>query len=120
MNKIAVGPEAAGTIDITASPLDNLVNIADAKRTYVEDLTVCVLDRERHKPLIEQIRASGARIRLILDGDVAPAIATAIRGSGVDVLMGVAPSIRGFSPPPRFGAWGAISSASSISRATMI
>jgi len=89
MNKIAVGPEAAGTIDITASPLENLVNIADAKRTYVEDLTVCVLDRERHKPLIEQIRASGARIRLILDGDVAPAIATAIRGSGVDVLMGV-------------------------------
>ncbi len=89
MNKLAVGPEAAEKIDITASPLDNLVNIADAKRTYVEDLTVCVLDRERHRPLIEQIRATGARIRLILDGDVAAAIATAIRGSGVDVLMGI-------------------------------
>jgi fructose-1,6-bisphosphatase II len=89
MNKIAVGPDAAGSIDIKAAPLENLVNIADAKRTYVEDLTVCILDRERHKPLIEQIRATGARIRLILDGDVAAAIATAIRGSGIDVLMGV-------------------------------
>jgi fructose-1,6-bisphosphatase II len=89
MNKLAVGPDAAGKIDITASPLENLVNIADAKRTYVEDLTVCVLDRERHKPLIEQIRASGARIRLILDGDVAAAIATSIPGTGIDVLMGI-------------------------------
>lgn len=89
MNKLAVGPDAAGRIDITAPPLENLVNIADAKRTYVEDLTVCILDRERHKPLIEQVRATGARIRLILDGDVAAAIATAIRGSGIDVLMGV-------------------------------
>lgn len=89
MNKLAVGSDAAGRIDITASPLENLVNIADAKRTYVEDLTVCILDRERHKPLIEQVRATGARIRLILDGDVAAAIATAIRGSGIDVLMGV-------------------------------
>lgn len=89
MNKLAVGPDAAGRIDITAPPLENLVNIAEAKRTYVEDLTVCILDRERHKPLIEQVRATGARIRLILDGDVAAAIATAIRGSGIDVLMGV-------------------------------
>ncbi len=89
MNKIAVGPEAAGKIDITASPLENLVNIADAKRTYVEDLTVCILDRERHKPLIEQVRATGARIRLILDGDMAAAIAPAIPDSGIDVLMGI-------------------------------
>jgi fructose-1,6-bisphosphatase II len=89
MNKLAVGPDAAGSIDIKASPLENLVNIADAKRTYVEDLTVCILDRERHKPLIEQVRATGARIRLILDGDVAAAIATAMRGSGIDVLMGI-------------------------------
>jgi len=88
MNKLVVGPEAAGKVDITASPLENLVNIADAKRTYVEDLTVCILDRERHKPLIEQVRATGARIRLILDGDSAAAIATAIPGSGIDVLMG--------------------------------
>jgi fructose-1,6-bisphosphatase II len=89
MNKIAVGPDAAGRIDITASPLDNLVNIADAKRAYVEDLTVCILDRERHKPLIEQVRATGARIRLVLDGDIAAAIATAVRSSGIDVLMGI-------------------------------
>jgi fructose-1,6-bisphosphatase II len=89
MNKIAVGPEAAGAIDITASPLENLVNVADAKRTYVEDLTVCILERERHKPLIDQVRATGARIRLIFDGDTAAAIATAIPGSGIDVLMGV-------------------------------
>lgn len=89
MNKIAVGPSAAGSIDITASPLENLVNIADAKRTYVEDLTVCVLDRDRHRPLIEQVRATGARIRLVLDGDVAAAIATAMPSSGIDVLMGI-------------------------------
>lgn len=95
MNKLAVGPDAAGRIDITAGPLENLVNIADAKRTYVEDLTVCILDRERHKPLIEQVRATGARIRLIMDGDVAAAIATAIRSSGIDVLMGVGGSNEG-------------------------
>ncbi|MFH1755883.1 MAG: class II fructose-bisphosphatase [Candidatus Latescibacterota bacterium] len=89
MNKIAVGPEAAGTIKITASPLENLVNIADAKRCYVEDLTVCILDRERHQDLIKEVRATGARIQLAPHGDVAPAIATCIKGSGVDVLMGI-------------------------------
>ncbi|MEE9269007.1 MAG: class II fructose-bisphosphatase [Candidatus Krumholzibacteria bacterium] len=89
MNKIAVGPEAAGRIDINASPLENLVNIAEAKRTYVEDLTVCILDREKHIPLIEKVRATGARIQLIRDGDIAAAIAAATPGSGVDVLMGV-------------------------------
>ncbi|MDH3215826.1 MAG: class II fructose-bisphosphatase [Candidatus Krumholzibacteria bacterium] len=89
MNKIAVGPEAAGRIDIKASPLENLVNIADAKRTYVEDLTVCILDRERHKELIEKVRSTGARIQLIDDGDVSAAIAAATAGSGIDVLMGV-------------------------------
>ncbi len=89
MNKIAVGPEAAGRIDINASPLENLVNIADAKRTYVEDLTVCILDRDRHKDLIEKVRSTGARIQLIDDGDVAAAIAAAIPGSGIDVLMGI-------------------------------
>lgn len=89
MNKIAVGPEAAGRIDINASPLENLVNIADAKRTYVEDLTVCILARDRHKDLIEKVRSTGARIQLIDDGDVAAAIAAAIPGSGIDVLMGI-------------------------------
>jgi len=89
MNKIAVGPEAAGRIDINASPLENLVNIADAKRTYVEDLTVCVLDRARHAELVEKVRSTGARIQLIDDGDVAAAIAAAIPGSGIDALMGI-------------------------------
>jgi fructose-1,6-bisphosphatase II len=89
MNKIAVGPEAAGRIDINASPLENLVNIADAKRTYVEDLTVCILDRDRHVELIEKVRSTGARIQLIDDGDVAAGIAVAIPGSGIDVLMGI-------------------------------
>jgi fructose-1,6-bisphosphatase II len=89
MNKIAVGPEARGRIDINASPLENLVNVADAKRKYVEDLTVCILDRDRHEELIEKVRATGARIQLIDDGDVAAAIAAAIPDSGIDVLMGV-------------------------------
>jgi fructose-1,6-bisphosphatase II len=89
MNKIAVGPEAVGRIDINASPLENLVNIADAKRKYVEDLTVCILDRERHLDLIEKVRGTGARIQLIEDGDVSAAIAAAMPGSGIDVLMGV-------------------------------
>ena len=89
MNKIAVGPEAAGRIDIKASPLENLVNIADAKRCYVEDLTVAILERDRHTKLIEKVRSAGARIELIPDGDVAAAMAAAIPGSGVDVLMGV-------------------------------
>ena len=74
---------------LEASPLENLVNIADAKRSYVEDLTVCILDRERHSDLIEKVRSTGARIQLIDDGDVAAAIAAAIPGSGVDVLMGI-------------------------------
>lgn len=89
MNKIAVGPRAAGRIDINASPLENLVNIADAKRCYVEDLTVAILERDRHARLIEKVRSAGARIELISDGDVAAAMAAAIPGSGVDVLMGI-------------------------------
>ncbi len=95
MNKIAVGPEAAGRINVKADPLENLVNIADAKRCYVEDLTVCILERERHRDLIEKVRAAGARIQLIPDGDVAAAIAAAIKGSGIDVLMGIGGSSEG-------------------------
>jgi fructose-1,6-bisphosphatase II len=89
MNKFAVGPEAAGAIDIAADPLDNLVNIADAKRTYVEDLTVCILDHDRNQSLIEKVRATGARIRLVQYGDVGASIAVAMPGSGIDVLLGV-------------------------------
>jgi fructose-1,6-bisphosphatase II len=95
MDKIAVGQDAAGRINIKLSPLENLVNIADAKRTYVEDLTVCILERERHQELIEEVRDTGARIQLIPDGDIAAAIATCIPGSGIDVLMGAGGSNEG-------------------------
>jgi fructose-1,6-bisphosphatase II len=95
MSKIAVGPDAAGRVDIRASALDNLVNIADAKRCYVEDLTVFILDRDRHRVLIDDVRAAGARIALIPDGDLTAMIATAVPGSGVDVVMGIGGSAEG-------------------------
>jgi fructose-1,6-bisphosphatase II len=89
MEKIAVGPDAVGSIDITASPTQNLRWIAKSKRESVRDLTVVILDRPRHAELIEEVRASGARIALITDGDVYGAIAAASDESGIDVLMGV-------------------------------
>lgn len=91
MDKIAVGPEAKGRVDVTASPAQNLKAIAQAKGSNVRDLTVVVLDRPRHAQLIDEIRAAGARVRLITDGDVAGAMAPALRGrdSGVDALMGI-------------------------------
>ncbi|NLO97302.1 MAG: class II fructose-bisphosphatase [Peptococcaceae bacterium] len=89
MNKIAVGPQAAGRIHLDAPVDENLKNIAQALGKRVEDLTVVILDRPRHNELIKQVRACGARIRLITDGDVAPAIACAFEGSGVDVMMGI-------------------------------
>lgn len=88
MEKIAVGPEAAGVIDLEASVEKNLAVIARVKKVYVEDLTVCILDRPRHQDLIGRVRAAGARIRLIRDGDVSGALATCMPESGVDVLMG--------------------------------
>lgn len=89
MQKIAVGPRAKGSVDITASPTDNLRSIAKALKVYVEDLCVVILDRPRHQDLIQECRECGARIKLIGDGDVAGAIATAKEETGVDVLMGV-------------------------------
>jgi fructose-1,6-bisphosphatase II len=89
MNKIAVGPIAAGSIDITASPAQNLRWIAKAKRESVRDLTVVILDRPRHDELIAEVRATGARVKLITDGDIFGAIATAWPDAGVDVLFGV-------------------------------
>lgn len=88
MQKLAVGPRAKGAIDITASPTENLRRIAKALKSYVEDLCVIILDRPRHQDLIRECREAGARIKLIGDGDVAGAIATAKDESGVDVLMG--------------------------------
>ncbi|MGI5902143.1 MAG: class II fructose-bisphosphatase [Desulfitobacteriia bacterium] len=89
MEKIAVGPRAAGRIHLDAPVAENLENIAQALQKRVEDLTVVILDRERHVELIKQVRQCGARIRLISDGDVAPAVACAIEDSGIDVMMGI-------------------------------
>ncbi len=89
MNKIAVGPEAVGRLSLELTPGENLKELAKAKDTSVSDLTAIVLDRPRHDDLIEQIRAAGARIRLITDGDVAGAISTAWPESGADVLFGI-------------------------------
>ena len=89
MEKIAVGPSAKGVIDINATPLRNLQAVAAAKKCQIEDLTVVILDRPRHDRMVADIRKAGARIHLISDGDVAPAIAAAVEGSGVDIMMGI-------------------------------
>jgi fructose-1,6-bisphosphatase II len=89
MEKIAVGPSAVGSIDITATPTQNLRWIAKAKGEEVRDLTVVILDRPRHADLIGEIRASGARIRLITDGDVYGSVAACWPDAGVDALFGI-------------------------------
>ena len=89
MNKIAVGPEAATAIDINASPTENVNAVAAAKGMKVSDLTVVVLERDRHDDLIAELRAAGARVNLIRDGDVAPSIAAAQPFTGVDLVMGI-------------------------------
>jgi len=89
MNKIVTGPEAAGVIDIKASVATNIAAVANAKSLSVSDITVVVLNRPRHLNLIDEIRATGARIKLIQDGDVAAAIETARPDTGIDLLMGI-------------------------------
>lgn len=89
MNKIAVGPEAVGQIDINASVTDNLLAVAKAKNKDIEDVVATVLNRDRHLEIISEIRAAGARIKLINDGDVAGAINTAFDNTGVDILFGL-------------------------------
>src|SRR5512145_127915 len=89
MNKLAVGPEAKGAINIEKSISENLQAIAKAKDKDVEDLTTIILDRPRHNEMIAEIRTAGARIRIIPDGDVAAALMTAWPDTGVDVLFGV-------------------------------
>lgn len=89
MNKIAVGAEAAGFVDIKSPVSENLRRIAAAKGVAVNDLTVVVLDRPRHDALIHDIRETGARIKMIPDGDVAGAVMAATPGTGVDVLLGI-------------------------------
>jgi len=89
MNKIVTGPEAASVVDITAPAGENVRRVAKAKGVDVSDITVIVLDRPRHSQLLKELRAAGARIRLIRDGDVAAAIETARIGTGIDILMGI-------------------------------
>ncbi len=89
MEKIAVGPDAADAIDITAPIGENVRRVAKSKNASVSDVTVCILDRPRHLDLIQQVRDTGARIRLISDGDVAGAIAAARPDSGTDLLVGI-------------------------------
>ena len=89
MEKIAVGPDVAGSIDITASASQNLKWIAKAKGENVRDLTVAILDRPRHDDLVAEVRATGARIKLLSDGDIFGAIATAWPSAGIDVLFGI-------------------------------
>jgi len=89
MDKIAVGTAGADAIDITLPPAENVRRVAEAKGVKPRDIAVVVLDRDRHESLIAELREVGATVRLIMDGDVAPAIAAARDGTGVDMLMGV-------------------------------
>ena len=89
MEKVAAGPEGGKAIDITKSIEDNIRAVAKARKMEVQDITVTILDRDRHQEAIERIRKMGARVRLISDGDVAGAITAAKRGTGVDMLWGI-------------------------------
>jgi fructose-1,6-bisphosphatase II len=89
MNKIAVGPEAADAIDIDAPAAENVERVARAKGCRAGDVSVVVLDRPRHEELIKELREVGARVQLIPDGDVAPAIAASQPSTGVDMLIGI-------------------------------
>ncbi len=89
MQKIAVGPEASGSIDVNDTVEGNLKRIAAAKERDIQDLTVVILDRPRHESLIKDVRTSGARIKMITDGDVAGAVMAAMPDTGIDVLMGI-------------------------------
>ncbi len=89
MEKIAVGRDAAGAIDIEAPVETNLAKVAAAKGVDVSDLTVVILDRPRHEEIIRRVREAGARMKLIMDGDVAGGLMAAMPGTGIDMLMGV-------------------------------
>lgn len=89
MDKIACGPEAAGVIDLDATPTQNIERVAAKLNKKVNDLTVVIMDRPRHTDLIAEVRKTGARIQLIGDGDVSAAVATGLEDSGIDLLMGI-------------------------------
>jgi fructose-1,6-bisphosphatase II len=89
LEKLCVGPVAAGGVDITRPPAENCHRIAEALRRRVQDITVIILDRPRHEALIAEVRSTGARIKLISDGDLSAAIACAVQGTGVHAVMGI-------------------------------
>lgn len=89
MDKIAVGPSGKGVIDIDRTPSENLKALAEAKGVKLEELTAIMLDRSRHEELMEEVRETGTRIRLIPDGDVHAAIATCREETGIDILFGI-------------------------------
>jgi fructose-1,6-bisphosphatase II len=89
MEKLVTGPEAADLVDIRYPVAENIHQVAKAKGSAPEDVTVVLLDRPRHEKIVEEIRATGARIKFIVDGDVAGAIMAARQGTGIDLLMGV-------------------------------
>jgi fructose-1,6-bisphosphatase II len=89
MEKLCVGPVVAGHVDIRLPPAENLSRIAQALGRRIGDLTVVILDRDRHRQLIEEVRLAGARIKLISDGDLSAAISCAVSGTGVHAVMGI-------------------------------
>jgi len=89
MDKIATGPEAIDVVDIDAPPRENVERVARAKGMRPSEVSVVVLERDRHEALIDELRETGAKVQLITDGDVAPAIAAARPQTGVDLLMGI-------------------------------
>ena len=89
MEKLCVGPVVAGKVDIQETPTENLGRIAEALRRKVSDITVVILERPRHDDLIAEVRAAGARIKLIGDGDLSAAISCAVSGTGVHAVMGI-------------------------------
>ncbi len=88
MEKIAVGPEAAGKVDINASVTYNLLQVAKAKNKDISDVVATLLDRPRHQAIVDEIREAGARIKFIQDGDVGAAINTAFDETGIDIMFG--------------------------------
>ncbi|OEF96760.1 class II fructose-bisphosphatase [Desulfuribacillus alkaliarsenatis] len=89
MDKIAVGPKAKGKVDLAASVTDNLKAVAKALDKDISEVTATLLDRPRHDLIVDEIRAAGARIKFIPDGDVAAAINTCFEGTGVDIMFGI-------------------------------
>jgi len=89
LDKLCVGPVVAGKVDITRSPTENVHRIAESLGRAPKDITIVILDRPRHEALIGEVRAAGARIKLISDGDLSAAISCAVQGTGVHAVMGI-------------------------------